>query len=179
MRIFRNAPFPPATLPSTTCQNNLVQLVWELAWLAVAENLDLRIVSTRIWARKTITLGGVPFLCWVVWLTATVVGTFPRKSRFFWLEMTRRHGRQLQQWWTGVMRVGAISFLPTLLLSRTWAPTSALPHTLITRLSLQPNRLDYCFFLLNFVRHYSDHHQSISCRTFWQLLCFFVKVEDS
>ena len=76
------------------------------------------------------------------------------------------------------MRVGAISFLPTLLLSRTWAPTSALPHTLITRLSLQPNRLNYCFFLLNFVRHYSDHDQSISCPIFWQLLCYFVKVDS-
>ena len=125
-----------------------------------------------------VSLDGVPFLWRVVWLAATVVGTFPRKSRFFWLEMTQQHGRQLQQWWTGVMRVGAISFLPTLLLSRTWAPTSALPHTLITRLSLQPNRLNYCFFLLNFVRHYSDHDQSISCPIFWQLLCYFVKVDS-
>ena len=46
--------------------------------------------------------------------------------------------------------LGQLAFYLVLLLSRTWAPTTALHHTLITRLSLQPNRLNYRFFLSQF-----------------------------
>ena len=100
------------------------------------------------------------------------------------------------------MRVGAISFLPCAASQQDLSPnhcTASHPHHPFIIAAQSPQLLffasQFCealfaviitakshqllFFLLNFVRHYSDHHQSISCRVFWQLLCYFVKVEDS
>ena len=100
------------------------------------------------------------------------------------------------------MRVGAISFLPCAASQQDLRPnhcTASNPHHPFIIAARSPQLLffssQFCealfaviiaaqspqllFFPLNFVRHYSDHHQSISCRIFWQLLCYFVKVEDS